>query len=133
VKTPFALLVSVLIAPALGLAAGAVERTCAPWDGPGTEFAAKTGDSWLIADVWRAPDSIEPGTIELGDAKTGSVRICRERIWSGAGSCRVARRGQVTVSTATNGFFAGSIEADGLKAHFEGRLPAPEQGKRFCG
>jgi len=112
---------------------GQVERTCAPWDGPATEFAAKAGDVWLIADIWKAPSSITPGVIELGDAKTGSVRICRERIWSGQGSCRVARRGQVTVSTATDGFYAGSIEAEGLEARFEGRLPAPEQDKRFCG
>ena len=132
-------LLSVLIAPALVLAAGdnaapgAVERTCAPWDGPATEFAAKAGDSWLIAAVWRAPDSIAPGAIEHGDSKTGSVRICRERIWSGPGSCRVARRGQVTLSTAAGGFYAGSIEADGLKASFEGRLPEPQRGKPFCG
>jgi hypothetical protein len=114
-------------------APGPVERTCAPWDGPATEFAAKAGDVWLIADIWRAPASIEPGKIELGDAKTGSVRICRERIWTGQGSCRVVRRGQVTVSTATNGFYAGSIEAEDLKANFEGRLPEPERAKRLCG
>jgi hypothetical protein len=110
---------------------GPVERTCAPWDGPALEFAAKAGDSWLIADIWRSPSDIGPGDIQLGDAKKGSVRICTDRVWTGPGSCRVVKRGTVKVSKAAAGFYAGSIEAEGIKAQFEGQLP--NAVGTFCG
>jgi hypothetical protein len=110
---------------------GPVERTCAPWDGPGLEFAAKAGDFWLIADIWRAPSDIGPGDIPMGDAKTGSVRICKDRVWTGPGSCRVVKRGTVKVSKAAGGSYAGSIEAEGIKVQFEGQLP--KGVGPFCG
>jgi hypothetical protein len=108
-----------------------VERTCAPWDGPGLEFAAKAEDRWLVADVWRAPSDIGPGEIQLGDAKTGSVRICTSRYGSGPGSCAVAKHGTVRLSKAAAGYYAGSIETEGLKAEFAGSLP--DGAGPFCG
>jgi hypothetical protein len=110
---------------------GSVERTCAPWDGPGLEFAAKAEESWLIAGIWRAPSDIGPGDIQSGDAKTGSVRICKDRVWTGPGSCTMVKRGTVKVSKAAGGFYAGSIEAEGIKAQFEGKLPSGVGP--FCG
>jgi hypothetical protein len=110
---------------------GAVERTCAPWDGPGLEFAAKSEESWLIADIWRAPSDIGPGDIQLGEAKTGTIRICKDRVWTRPGSCTVVKRGTVKVSKAAGGFYAGSIEAEGIKAQFEGELPSGVEP--FCG
>jgi hypothetical protein len=117
--------------PVMVLLPGPVERTCAPWDGPGLEFAAKAGESWLIADIWKAPSDIGPGDIELGDAKKGSVRICKDRVWTGPGSCTVVKRGIVKVSKTSEGFYAGSIEADGIQAHCEGTLP--KGVGLFCG
>jgi hypothetical protein len=119
------------VQPAAVRPPGPVERTCAPWDGPGIEFAAKAGDSWLVADIWKAPSDIGPGEIQLGDAKTGTVRICKNRVWTGHGSCRVVKQGTVKVSKAAGGLYAGSIDADGIKGQFEGQL-ANGVGP-FCG